>query len=257
MLCFRRAVQDAPRAAEPRFRLGEVLWHLGIFDDALTCWREAAARAPDDPLVQTRLAEALLQSGDRDGARAVAAQSLARAPDNPRARVIVSIVSIVDADAAVSTAADTIVECVTGHPALLEDAAIAGALAQALDAADPSARAPILDAIVLLPPSPARVTAMPGTLVAQAVERCGAASLPTQLVSWLAAARERRWETADKEAVRRIALPVVGWCDCGLRRALRSSLRARRSSRCAARLAAPHARQRIARGGHRGAFGRR
>ena len=209
MLCFRRAAHDAPRAAEPRFRLGEVLWHLGLFDDAITCWREAAARAPDDPLVQTRLAEALLQSGDRDGARAVAAQSLAREPDNPRARLIVAIVAIVaiaDSDAAVSTAADTIVECVTGHPALLEDAAIAGALAQALDAADASARAPILDAIVLLPQSPALVTAMPGTLVAQAVERCGAASLPTQLASWLAAARERRWETADSEAVRRIAL---------------------------------------------------
>ena len=187
MLCFRRAAQDAPRAAEPRFRLGEVLWHLGIFDDALTCWREAAARAPDDPLVQTRLAEALLQSGDRDGARAVAAQSLARAPDNPRARVIVSIVAIVDADATVSAAADTIVEWVTGNPALLEDTAIAGALAQALDAAD-DRRAPILDAIALLPPSPARVTAMPGTLVAQVVERCAAASLPS---NWRPGWRQR------------------------------------------------------------------
>ena len=208
--------------------------------------------------MQTRLAEALLQSGDRDGARAVAAQSLARAPDSPRARLIVAIVAIVDPDAAVSTAADTIVECVTGNPALLDDAAIAGALAQALDAAEPSARAPILDAIVLLPPSPARVTAMPGTLVAQVVEHCGAASLPAQLASWLAAARERRWETADSEAVRRIALAQLSAgeiADFGARYA--GLCDARRSSRCAARLAAPHARQRIARGGHRGAFGRR
>ena len=48
-----------------------------------------------------------------------------------------------------------------------------------VDAADASARAPILDAIRCSPPSPARVAAMPGTLVAQAVERCGAALLPT------------------------------------------------------------------------------
>ena len=206
MLCFRRAAQDAPRAAEPRLRLGEVLWHLGLFDDAIACWREAAARAPDDPLVQTRLAEALLQSGDRDGARAVAAQSLARAPDNPRARVIVAIVAIVDPDADVSTSAPTIVECVTGHPALLEDAAIAGALAQALDAADASARAPILDAIALLPPSPARVAAMPG----RSSRRPSSAAVPRRCPhNWRPGWRRRvsvARETDDGEAVRRIAL---------------------------------------------------
>ena len=42
MLCFRRASRADPRAPDPQFVLGEVLWQLGRLPEALAAWREAA-----------------------------------------------------------------------------------------------------------------------------------------------------------------------------------------------------------------------
>ena len=41
MLCFRRASRADPRAPDPLFVLGEVLWQFGRVPDAVASWREA------------------------------------------------------------------------------------------------------------------------------------------------------------------------------------------------------------------------
>jgi predicted O-linked N-acetylglucosamine transferase (SPINDLY family) len=202
MLCFRRAVREAPNTLEPRFRLGEVLWQLGRLPDAIACWREAAEIAPDHPAAQMALAEALLGTGDADSAREFAERRLAHRPRDARARAIVALAGL-GGDTTANVAA--LAESVRRVPDLLAVASIAGTLAQALDRIDPAAAAPILDEIAALEPSAARVAAMPATLVAQVIEHAAVASLP-QRASWLAAAHARPWSAADHDAVRRIAV---------------------------------------------------
>src|SRR5258708_39216561 len=84
MLCFRQAARLEPLATDPRFHLGEVLWQLGLFAEAVAAWRDACAAGPDHPAAYYALAEALLATGDAAGAREAASRVAALAPDNPR-----------------------------------------------------------------------------------------------------------------------------------------------------------------------------
>jgi len=205
MLCYRRAAREEPRAMEPRFHLGEVLWQLGRLPDAIALWREAAGLAPDHPAVQMALAEALLGTGEMQGARDIAARRLAGRPNRPHARAIVAVADLHEQKDARAAAA-AFVEALAAMPALVGVTAIAGTLARAVDRADPADVAPLLAAIAALDPTPERVASMPATLVAQVIEHVSATPSEPRLAAWLEAARARAWALADHDALRRVAV---------------------------------------------------
>ena len=60
MLCYRRAARAAPKAADPRYHLGEVLWQLGRAAEARAAWRETTALSPRHVAARQALAEASL-----------------------------------------------------------------------------------------------------------------------------------------------------------------------------------------------------
>src|SRR6185369_8138215 len=88
MLCFRQAARAEPRASDPRFHLGEVLWQLGMLPAAMTAWRDACEVDPTHAATHFALAEALLATGDAIGARDLAARVLALGAESPRRTAI-------------------------------------------------------------------------------------------------------------------------------------------------------------------------
>src|SRR4030095_1520725 len=72
MLCFRRGSRADPRAPDPVFGSGEVLWQLGRLADAIAAWREAARLdasflAPRQALAEALLANRGATAGDAAG----------------------------------------------------------------------------------------------------------------------------------------------------------------------------------------------
>ena len=86
VLCFRRAAHANPRDADARFHLGEVLWQLGLSDEAIAAWRDAAQIDSRFLAARLALAESLLARADYAGAQAAAGEALALAPLELRAR---------------------------------------------------------------------------------------------------------------------------------------------------------------------------
>ena len=189
--CFRRAAREAPRAPDPRFYLGEVLWQLGLIDEAIASWREAAR--VDSTFLAARLAlvEAFFSRGDWAAATEVATEALAAAPTDERAIAAKLAATAATGDsAAIKALAD-----------LLRDASSitsvhvpAAPLAAALDmAAEGGERQSLLDALIPhegeLPPLLLASLAENGRMMADAL-------------------RGREWVTADVEALRRISVAL-------------------------------------------------
>ncbi|HEY4137031.1 MAG TPA: tetratricopeptide repeat protein, partial [Casimicrobiaceae bacterium] len=86
MLCFRRAIREAPQTIDARFHLGEVLWQLGRLPDAIAIWTEAAKLAPRHKASHQALMEALLGTGDAVAAGEAAIRVLALEAGNVRAQ---------------------------------------------------------------------------------------------------------------------------------------------------------------------------
>jgi len=177
MLCFRQAARLAPRATDPRFHLGEVLWQLGLLPEAIAAWREACAVGPGHAAPHYALAEALLAVGDAAGARDIAGRVLTLAPDNPRrstihatARLILAEGTSSDARAERAAAAEVIAEALAREPALRAVPSIAGPLAVALDRLpEGEERDGLFDSIVAVAAGDA--AAIPALLLALACER--------------------------------------------------------------------------------------
>lgn len=85
--CFRRAAREDPRSPVPHFHLGEVLWQLGLAEDAIRAWQASADldRAFAPP--RLALAEVALTRGDFPAAADSAEQAATLQPDNVRARL--------------------------------------------------------------------------------------------------------------------------------------------------------------------------
>src|SRR5207344_2205372 len=64
MICYRRAARSVPKAADPRYYLGEVLWQLGRTADARAAWHETTVLSPQHVAARQALAEASLVAGD-------------------------------------------------------------------------------------------------------------------------------------------------------------------------------------------------
>jgi len=188
--CFRRAAREAPRAPDPRFHLGEVLWQLGLIDEAIGAWREAGRT--DGKFLAARLAltEALFTRGDWAGANAAASEALSAAPREPRALAAKLTATAATGD---STALKELAELVRSAPSLASAHVPAAPLAVALDAAAGVGLEALLDALGphagQLPPALLATLAEHGRVTA-------------------AALRGRTWAPADAEALRRIAMAL-------------------------------------------------
>ncbi|MFO1305832.1 MAG: tetratricopeptide repeat protein [Burkholderiales bacterium] len=85
--CFRRAAREDPRSPVPHFHLGEVLWQLGLAEDAIRAWTASAALDTTFAPPRLALAEVALTRGDFATAALNASQAFELQPGNTRARV--------------------------------------------------------------------------------------------------------------------------------------------------------------------------
>ncbi len=219
MLCFRQAARMEPGATDPRFLLGEVLWQLGLFAEAIAAWRDARAVGPNHPPAHYALAEALLVTGDSSAARDVAAGLLPIAPDSPRRRAIEATARLFLAEgtspgaaAERAEAVDAAVEALRREPALLSVLSVAGSLAQALDRLPAGAeRDALVDKVVLIANACGDAATMPALMLTLMCEGLKGAAERDALFT---RALGRSYMATEHDALRRIAragasLPAV------------------------------------------------
>ena len=206
MLCFRRASRADPRAPDPLFVLGEVLWQFGRVPDAVASWREAVRLDGRFLAAWQALAEASLATGDAKGARAAAERVRGLAPGNARAEMIAAIARLMDDEAAIAASAATIDRVVELDPALAGASGLGGPLALALDRAPGS---PEIDAVLVrIGKSSETLSSTPLLLLALALERSVALSA-AELKTMLGTARSRLAAPSEFDALRRIAVAVA------------------------------------------------
>jgi tetratricopeptide (TPR) repeat protein len=85
--CFRRASREDPRSPVPHFHLGEVLWQLGLADDAVRAWQASANLDKTFSPPRLALAEVALTRGDFVTAADNAAQASSLRPGDTRAQL--------------------------------------------------------------------------------------------------------------------------------------------------------------------------
>ena len=211
MLCFRRAIREAPQSVDARYHLAEVLWQLGRLPDAIANWTEAAKLAPEHKASHQALCEALLGTGEVSAAAQSASRVLAIEPTNARAKAIVAIAALWSQDD--PTAAESLRDALAQNPEWLGAQAIAGSLALLLDrAAERASTATILDALLATGAEVSRIVTMPALLLAVALERLTEARNLNDHAAyrhWIEAALTRPWAIADHDALRRVALAVA------------------------------------------------
>jgi len=103
--CFRRAAREDPRSPVPPFHLGEVLWQLGLADDAVRAWQASADLDKSFSPPRLALAEVELTRGDFAAAADNAAQASALRPDDARAHLTAVAARAAAADDEVAEAA--------------------------------------------------------------------------------------------------------------------------------------------------------
>ncbi len=209
MLCFRRASRADPRAPDPHFVLGEVLWQLGRLSEALAAWREAARLDASFLAPRQALAEALLAAGDAANALSVAEQVIALAPGNARAELIVATAQMTRAAAATPAAAAAVERALQQEPTLIAVATLSGPLALALDRAPASPeRSAVIGSVAR---STELLATAPLLLLAIVLEHPGEADAEhaATRASLLAAIRSRSVGPAELDALRRIAVAVA------------------------------------------------
>ena len=128
--CFQRAAALEPRAADPRYLLGEVHWQLGAIPAAVAAWREAVRVAPTHLASRLALSEALLALGDIPAARDAAAEALALVPQDLDANVLHAVSAF--ATGSVQDVLQRLAPLLVGNPGRLASLAPGGTLARAL-----------------------------------------------------------------------------------------------------------------------------
>lgn len=215
VLCYRQASRLEPKALDPHFLLGEILWQLGSFNDAIAAWREARGIAPRQPAPHYALAEALLATGDAGGARDTIARLRELTPETPRFVTIDATARMMLVDAAAPSAqaerlnaAMAIAAAVKEQPALLSVPTIAGPMALALDALPHGAeRDEIIAPIVAVAHAAGDPATMPVLLLALVAEVMVARG---DIPDLAAQAAGRSYVTAEHDALRRIAFAASG-----------------------------------------------
>ena len=196
LLCFRRAAKEDARGADARFLQGEVLWQLGLTDDAMRAWRDAAKADSKFLAARQALAEGLLAQGAHAGARIAAAEGLAIAPADVRVQAAHAVAGAALGDTAAFATCATLL---SAQPQLALLPAYAPALAVAL--AQAPRDAPRASLVANLLP---HASNMPSILLAAIVTDAFADDLPA-LVATL---RTRTWHRDEIDALRRIIVAV-------------------------------------------------
>ncbi|HEX6795811.1 MAG TPA: tetratricopeptide repeat protein [Casimicrobiaceae bacterium] len=93
LLCYRRALREAPQGIDAQFHAGEIAWHMGNRAEAVAAWRSASARSPSHLPSWHALADALATQGELDASREAASRVLALRPD----RRATKLLSLLDA----------------------------------------------------------------------------------------------------------------------------------------------------------------
>ena len=196
LLCFRRALAANAGSADARFRLGEMLWQLGLTDEALQAWRDAAKADARFVAPRLALAEGLLTRGDYSGAQVVAAEAVSIAPTELRAQAAGSAAAAAMGDPAALTA---FAQHLSAQPTLSLLPAYAPALAQAIERAPRGTlRHDLVAELVPMAES------VPAVLLAPLVEAAFAHD-PAALRETL---RTRSWQRSEIDALRRIVVAV-------------------------------------------------
>ncbi len=211
MLCYRRAARADPRASDPHFVLGEVLWQLGRPAEAIVAWREGSRLAPAHLAPAQALAEALLATGDSAAARAAAERVLALAPGDARATLIRAIAAIASGEGAAEPEPFTqVASTLEREPRFLAVPALADPLAKALEAAPRGPRRDaLLEALARLPDALATAPALLATLVLEHLAGAAAAVVADARGVLAGQARERVYADVDRESLRRTAIAAA------------------------------------------------
>jgi len=211
LLCFREAIRADARVPDAPYHLGEALWQLGRFAEAIAAWREALRVAPRFLAPAQALAEALLATADAAGAGEAAARVLALAPGDARAEFIAGVAAVALGEGDVDAAAGRVAGALVRDPTLAGVATLAAPLALAAERAAAAPRAVIVDQVIRAAGSAAIMAAMPAPLLALACERTAETdAIPAQTRAALFGHAEARdYAAADHDALRRIALAAA------------------------------------------------
>ena len=196
VLCFRRAAHANPRDVDARFHLGEVLWQLGLSDEAIAAWHHAAQIDSRFLAARLALAESLLARADYTGAQAVAGEALALAPLELRARAShgAAAAALGDREALVK-----FVRLLSENPELSLPPSYTPALARALEHSPRDALRE--DLVAQLVP---RVATLQSALLALVATEALAHN-PVALTDTL---RARTWQRNEIDALRRVIIAV-------------------------------------------------
>jgi len=197
VLMFRRAVHASARDVDARFHLGEMLWQLGLTDEAIATWREAAKIDSQFLAARLALAEGLMARGDYAGARAAAAEALACAPSDLRAQASHAAAAAALGD---SAALAELAKLLSANLELALLPAYAPALARALEHAPDGALREDLGAVLAQ-----QAPALPAILLAHVVNSVLAHD-PSALIESLPT---RGWQRDEIDALRRVIVALA------------------------------------------------
>jgi protein O-GlcNAc transferase len=99
LLCYRRALREAPDGADAQFHAGEIAWHLGHHGEAIAAWRRAVTGSPQHLPSWHALADALAAIGDLGASQDAVAHILALRPHVRRTRALQLMLSAATDDA--------------------------------------------------------------------------------------------------------------------------------------------------------------
>ena len=91
LLCYRRALREAPQGVDAQFHVGEIAWHMGNRADAIAAWRSASEHAPRHVPSSHALADALAANGEFEASRDAARRVLAAQPNSRRVQGLIAL----------------------------------------------------------------------------------------------------------------------------------------------------------------------
>ena len=107
LLCYRRALREAPQGIDAQFHAGEIAWHMGNHAEAVAAWKSASARSPSHLASWHALADALAAQGELDASRDAVSRVLALRP-NRRAKKLQSLLDAANGDRLDASIADIV-----------------------------------------------------------------------------------------------------------------------------------------------------
>jgi protein O-GlcNAc transferase len=145
LLCYRRALREAPGGIDARYHIGQIAWRMGNQAEAIAAWRAASALSPTHIASWHALADASAATGDLDASLDAVTHVLAANPDEPRAKALRALLEAVGGSASDASLADA-VRSSTTWPLLLLARVIERLLVSARRDVSPQALPALLEA---------------------------------------------------------------------------------------------------------------